>query len=57
MSVMVLAEGKRRVGLPEARFIMRIQEMQGRLVKAAVDKRTSECQLPDRAMWYNKNRN
>jgi len=57
VSVMVLAEGKRRAGLPEARFIMRIQEMQGRLVKAAVDKRTSECQLPDRAMWYNKNRN
>jgi hypothetical protein len=53
---MVLAEDKRRAGLPEARFIMRIQEMQGRLVEAAADKRTSECQLPDRAMCYNKNR-
>jgi hypothetical protein len=57
VSVMEPAEDKRRVGLPEARFIMRIHELQGRLVKAAADKRTSECQLPDRAMWYNKNRN
>jgi len=57
MSVMVLAADKRRVGLPEARFVMRIHELQGRLVKAAVVERTSECQLPGRAMWYNKNRN
>jgi len=57
MSVMLLAEDKRRVGLPEARFIMRIQELQERLVKAAVDERTSESQLPGQAMWYNKNRN
>ena len=57
MRVMVLEEDKRRVGLPEARFVMRIHELQGKLVKAAADKRTSECQLPDRAMCYNENRN
>jgi hypothetical protein len=57
VSVMVLAEDRRRLGLPEARFIMSIHKLQGRLVTAAADKRTSECQLPDRAMWYNKNRN
>ena len=57
MSVMVQAEDKRRDGLPQPRFIMRIHELQGRLVKAAVDERNSECQLPGRAMWYNKNRN